>query len=325
MPATNIAISGYLRLKTIPLLVGLTRLAVFCSVLSLCGYLSRYFFLFEQIDSFRVQYFFIAAGSLLLACLLRQWFSVALLVLVSVLHASELSQFYQPAGVPQGKTDLRVLSVNLLASNRDAGDLLDEIKTIDPDVLILQEYSVRWHKILNNALEDYSHRLHEIINSPFGIAAYSKRPYLKKHVTYFNQALFPAVDVEIQVESATVRILGIHPIPPVSPVAYSMRNAYLHKVAEFAGGVDGALVVMGDFNTTPWSWYFSQLLKAGGLVSSRDGRGLHPTWPAGFWPLWTPIDHIVHNRKLQTVHFESGTSFGSDHFPVWADLTLVHH
>ncbi|MEM7256253.1 MAG: endonuclease/exonuclease/phosphatase family protein [Pseudomonadota bacterium] len=297
-------------------------------VASLAGYLGRYFFLFEQIDSFRVQYFMVAVLGVLLALYYRQWLIVVVLVGVSTLHASELARFYRPLPAADLQVDsesanIRVMSVNLLASNRDNTLLLAEIERINPDLIVFQEYTSWWHQALSVALVDYPHRLHKIINTPFGIAAYSRLPYQQQSIEYFNQKLSPAVDVRIDVDGLTVRVLGIHPVPPMSATTYSMRNRYYSDVAEQAANSNIALIVLGDFNATPWSYHFTRLLKRADLRSTRDGAGIHPTWPGSFWPLWTPIDHIIHNQRVRAVRFESGAGFGSDHKPVWADLSIV--
>lgn len=310
-------------MKLTGLVVLWLRLLTLACGLSLSGYLGRYYFLFEQIDSFRVQYFIVAVGGALLALLYRQWLLVAVLVTVAALHASELARFYRSPPATTQTADIRLMSVNLLASNRDSTLLLKEIKRVKPDVIVFQEYTPRWRQSLSAALTDYPHRLEEVIDTPFGIAAYSKLPYQRASIAYFNQRLSPAVDIQVAIGTQPLRILGVHPIPPMSAATYERRNRYFDDVIEQATDSQLPLIVTGDFNATPWSYHFTHLLQAAALISTRDGAGIHPTWPGGFWPLWTPIDHIIHNRYLQSVRFESGKRFGSDHTPVWADLALT--
>lgn len=299
------------------------RLLSVACLLSLLGYLGRYFFLFEQIDSFRAQYFIVSSAGLLLALSFRRWVSGLTLLCVCLLHGSELARFYLPASAPQSTPIVRVMSVNLLASNRVGVSLLDEIEKLNPDVIVFQEYTSRWHRILTSELTVYPYKVYEVIDSPFGIAAYSKIPFSYEKIDYFNQHLSPAVNILIDNGLQKMRILGIHPIPPMSSPTFAMRNQYFEDVLAEVSGVNEPLVVLGDFNATPWSFHFKKLLKQAGLKSTRDGFGLHPTWPAGFWPLWTPIDHILHNEKFELIHFDTGSHFGSDHIPVWADLAIA--
>ncbi len=303
----------------------LVRLIALACLLSLSGYLARYYFLFEQIDSFRTQYFLVALAGMLLALLCRQWLALAILFCVAGLHGSELARLYLPVSDPGVPSHLRVMSVNLLASNHDNSRLLSEINAIEPDLIVFQEYTTRWHQMLSSALNSYPHSIHEVIDTPFGIAAYSKLPFRQQAISYFNQRLSPAVDVELEVNTQSVRVLGIHPIPPMSSSTFDMRNRYFDDLAQQSVGGDQPLIIIGDFNATPWSYHFKALLNRAGLKSSRDGFELHPTWPGGFWPLWTPIDHIVHNQKVQLIHFDSGNRFGSDHTPVWADLHILNN
>ena len=69
------------------------------------------------------------------------------------------------------------------------------------------------------------------------------------------------------------------------------RNEQLLKLAEFARQTPHPLLLLGDLNLTPWSPYFERLLAGSGLRDSRDGRGLFPTWPVGWPPLWIPVSY----------------------------------
>ena len=82
------------------------------------------------------------------------------------------------------------------------------------------------------------------------------------------------------------------------------------------------LVVLGDFNTTPWSYHFRELIINGQLLDGRRGLGILPTWPAKFFPLQIPIDHILLNDGARVVNMQTSTGLSSDHRTIWADLQL---
>ena len=82
----------------------------------------------------------------------------------------------------------------------------------------------------------------------------------------------------------------------------------------------GPLIVAGDFNCTPWSPFFSDLLAATGLHDSALGFGVWPTWNSSLLPLGLKIDHVLVTGGVVARNHQVGADVGSDHFPVIVDL-----
>ena len=82
------------------------------------------------------------------------------------------------------------------------------------------------------------------------------------------------------------------------------------------------MIVAGDFNVTPWSPHFRDLLKAAGLRNAACGPGYLATWPRWFWPARIPIDHVLLKGPWAVTTLRLGPAFGSDHYPIIADLCL---
>jgi endonuclease/exonuclease/phosphatase (EEP) superfamily protein YafD len=83
------------------------------------------------------------------------------------------------------------------------------------------------------------------------------------------------------------------------------------------------VIVVGDFNTTPWSPCFQDLLAAAGLRNATLGHGYIGTWPTWFWPALIPIDHVLLKGPLAATTVGRGPAIGSDHYPIIADLRLL--
>lgn len=79
---------------------------------------------------------------------------------------------------------------------------------------------------------------------------------------------------------------------------------------------------MGDFNMTPWSPKFRQLVADSHLRDTVRGFGLQPTWPAGAPQFWIPIDHVLVSPDILVVDRRVGPDLGSDHYPVIVDIQL---
>lgn len=81
------------------------------------------------------------------------------------------------------------------------------------------------------------------------------------------------------------------------------------------------VVVIGDFNTTPWSGRFRKFLKDSNLRNSLRGFGLQPTWHAALpSPLMIAIDHCLHSKSITTINRATGSNIGSDHLPLFVEL-----
>ena len=84
------------------------------------------------------------------------------------------------------------------------------------------------------------------------------------------------------------------------------------------------LIVVGDFNLTPWSFTLKRQDKA--LRLRRWTRAL-ASWPAGKFSRimaapapFLPIDHVYAGSDWRAVRIERGPALGSDHRPVVVTL-----
>src|SRR5882672_4483676 len=73
------------------------------------------------------------------------------------------------------------------------------------------------------------------------------------------------------------------------------------------------VIVVGDFNLTPYSPYNDDFLQASGLTDCSQGRALQPTWPVWFPPLWMTIDRCFVTAGIAVAGYRVGPSLGSDH------------
>lgn len=87
------------------------------------------------------------------------------------------------------------------------------------------------------------------------------------------------------------------------------------------------LILIGDFNLTPWSFALRRLDRR--LDLRRLDRAT-PTWPASVSvagrslpsPAILPIDHLYAGTAWSVARITRGPRLGSDHYPLIADLTF---
>jgi endonuclease/exonuclease/phosphatase (EEP) superfamily protein YafD len=119
---------------------------------------------------------------------------------------------------------------------------------------------------------------------------------------------------------------------PVKPDRFAHRNQHLQAIGNYLKNNRDSIVLVGDFNLTPWSPYYRQLISDTGLHNTRLGFGILPTWirPATHvnYPSWLiplvniPIDHIFVTKDLKVVRTYTGDNGNSDHAPIISELTI---
>lgn len=108
-------------------------------------------------------------------------------------------------------------------------------------------------------------------------------------------------------------VVGVHHTWPTDVALHERNSADLAAVVQRRPR--DRLVVLGDFNSTPWS--FARAREDAALGLERRNRGLF-TWPTPV-PL-LPLDHIYAGPAWRTVEVRRGPEIGSDHYPVVAIL-----
>jgi len=132
----------------------------------------------------------------------------------------------------------------------------------------------------------------------------------------------PSVFAFIQVGRKRMAFLGTHPLPPANRDYAHHRNNQLEQIPASLEHIRDPVLLMGDLNTTPWSYVFKDLLRRTGLHNSLIGRGIQPSWPAPYPPLLIPLDHVLTSRDIIIHNRFTGPATGSDHYPVIVDFSI---
>ncbi len=254
----------------------------------------------------------------------RRWRSSAFLLLLGLIAALPVLSLYRGGdGAPPGVPVLRLLSANVLTGNRDSSRLLAAVAKENPDVLVLLEINERWRRELTALAATYPHRLLRPREDNFGIAVFSRLPGTVLELAQLGETRLPSILATFEWQGQPTTLIATHPLPPLGSSGARRRNRQLEAIGERAAATEGAVIVIGDLNTTPWSPHFRDLLQQGDLRDSAQGRGLQPTWPAGSRLLRLPIDHCLHSADLMAVDRRVGSDIGSDHLPIVVDLAAA--
>ncbi len=273
----------------------------------------------ELFEHFRVQY--AAAGLVVvIACAglrIRGYADAA--AIAWLLDLTILVTGLRPArDLPSG-TPVRVLLLNVLTSSSAHADVARLIADTRPDVIGLVEVDRRWLDALAPALTSYA-RLEHPRDDNFGLALYA-RGTLTGDVEELGTPL-PSLVAHATVDDTAVHIVLTHPLPPISAQASTDLTTQLVAVGGRARSLAAPVLVLGDFNTTPWSRPFAALLSASGLCDTRDGFGIQATFPSSLAIARIPIDHVLVSCTAGVRDRRVERDVGSDHLPVLVDLVV---
>ncbi|MCC6579457.1 MAG: endonuclease/exonuclease/phosphatase family protein [Phycisphaeraceae bacterium] len=218
---------------------------------------------------------------------------------------------------------LRLANVYADVPERNMDNLLDYLRELDADVVVLQ-----------GVTEDLRHRLEFQIapfkmehvaarSDGFGMALLVRitmRPKVRilgaKMIELSHDEMrLPAIVARVRWGRETVSLLAVHAAPPLSSRAEAIRQSQYQAIALWVSNQEYAPVVLGNLSAAPWAASFQTLLAKTALVNSQLGYGMETTWPAGGgFPLGEiPIDHCLHDSDLVTVSRTLGPTLGSDH------------
>jgi len=293
----------------------------------LLSYFSPWLMIAELAVNFQVQWFAGMFCSGIALLILRRWWSGVTLLCAAAIAASAIIPIYfsAPAQPVAGSQErLRIMSFNVLGSNRSHAEVVAEIRRHDPDVLIIVEYTTSWEKALAEFKSEYPHMLEQPRWHGFGIALFSKLP-LRDCGIVGNMPLandLPVARATIDFAGKPLEIFGAHLINPIGEARRKLRTEQFTALAEELSKAPAERVLLGDFNCADWSSEFRGFVRKTGLRDSRQGFGILPSWsPQGLEVLSIPIDHALVSDGLVVLNRTTGKKAGSDHRPVVIDLT----
>ncbi|MGH8911497.1 MAG: endonuclease/exonuclease/phosphatase family protein, partial [Acidimicrobiia bacterium] len=266
--------------------------AVTLVVVSVAAFFGRWSWVLDVLANFRPQYVVVLLAFAALLFLGR-WRKTAAVVLGgAILNAAVVAPLFLGGGttIPP-EEPLRVLSFNLKASNDRFGEVVSYVRQVDADIVFLHEVSRPWEVAVESGDLGYEITQSRSAELIFGTLVLT-RPGAQ--VTSFGFTTGGARAVEVRLDD--VAMLGVHPLAPTTEERSALRNAQLAFAGQWANSQTGSHIIVGDFNSTPWSYAFRRLQAATDLRNSQRGFGLEASFPAlSFFAFRVPIDHLLHS------------------------------
>lgn len=289
---------------------------------TLFGLLGRFHWFFDQFSHFRVQFMQLCLVPFFIAMWKRWNKRAAALVLLVCINYAFVLPLYIGKPAPATEKPYRAMLMNINAGNGNTEQVLGSIRQADPDILLLEEVTLKWARDLDVLSATYPYRIAEPQDGCFGIMLLSKYPLEHGEVVQIGQAGVPSIVAEVFLPQGEVSIIGTHPVPPIGAAGSRARNIQLAALPDLVHQQSHPVLLIGDLNTSPWSSHFTQLLNASGLKNSMKGFGHQPTWPVNHFFLRIPLDHMLHSPEIFIRNRMVLQDVGSDHFPVIVDFSL---
>jgi endonuclease/exonuclease/phosphatase (EEP) superfamily protein YafD len=305
-----------------PVIVAVVAVAGAASLASVAGFAGAWWWPFDLAANFRPQY---AAGLALLAAVLlalrayRCAIAFGLMALLNLVLVWPYLFGVRP-GIADDTPHLEIVSFNVGISNPARDDVMEWLRSEDPDIVFLYESSFEWENSARAA--DLS--LSFVTLVPDGRLAgitVLARPSIDARLVAVPFDARDAVAVSVDLDGKRLTVLGLHPLSPTNAGRAGARDRLLADAGDWVAAQQTPTVVIGDLNATPWSHAHRSLCQRGGLSDSLRGSGLQPTWKTGLGPLMIPIDHALYTRDLLTGDRRTGPSYGSDHRPLVFEVT----
>ena len=233
----------------------------------------------------------------------------------------------QGVGVSEPAARVTVITNNVYVLNHRRPDLLKWLAGRPADVIALQEVDGRLSDRLRAGEDGYRYRLvaEEKLVTRDGWPARESITILSKFPILEHRSLRPWAQAWQVVLARLDVAAGLHPwivaIHAPSPIykdGLPTRDLIFEKLGEVIAGLDGPVIVVGDFNASPYTPAFRGFVDVAGLATFRR---LPASYPARVGGLGVPIDHVL-GRGVRIAELHALRPIGSDHRPLAATIIL---
>jgi len=239
------------------------------------------------------------------------------------------TQFYKKEieGCSDGSdySTLNVLIYNVYQKNEQYDKLIEKVKSIDPDLVLLLETNETWYKAMQPLVDKYPYIIKAIQENTYGMMMLSKLKPIEKKVEKLSDNDIPSIDCLVKIKDQKIRIRGLHPKPPIPGEALTskQKDAEFNEAAKRISQLteDELIIVIGDLNDVVWSKASKRFKKTSGLKDPRVGRGTYSTFPT-YFSVRFPLDHIFCSSEFLLSELKVLENIGSDHFPIHVEFAL---
>lgn len=250
-----------------------------------------------------------------LALITKHWKLALFFLSFLSIHLGTLNSYLTLQSHPIALPSLTLLSSNFYYTNQNFAELTPILLEENPDLFMIHEAGPQWTSGIELFRSDYPYIGISNELGVHGIAMASRIPGSFKEIPLGTEFGFEFIP-----DDKSYRILGVHPAAPLTSVWADERNTQFADLVTYMHSSNLPTVIMGDFNSTPWSPYFTDLMQNAALTDARIGFGLIPTWHSHNPLFKIPIDHALLSEGWEVIDFHRTESIAADHFPIVVEL-----
>jgi endonuclease/exonuclease/phosphatase (EEP) superfamily protein YafD len=293
---------------------------IVCSVAPL---LTDLFWLFDLLANFRVQYALLCLLFLIGFVITKHKIYSVVALAGLLLNSYHVVPFVFSSSQQNMKpvNTLKLFHANVYTGNQQHGLLINQLKEVQADVVILQEVDHLWLQSLSVLNDEYPHRLEIPRSDNFGLTVFSRFPFDSKQIHNWTLLDIPSIEFTIRLDNHPVNIITTHPPPPINRYYFYAIAQQFKAIAKVINSQPNlSHVVIGDLNTTMWSKHYKILAAIPNFKNANKEHGFKPTWPTHLKPFMIPIDHCLVTDRVEVLGYQTGNGIGSDHLPLIVEL-----
>jgi len=291
---------------------------------TLLAYGGRWSWFCELLVNFRTHFAILLSLALVFALVIRHWLTACVALAGLALNVWPLygAFFGTSAPPPPDGRPLRLAAFNVQVTNDDMPGIAKYLESQAVDIVVLEELSPAYAEQLAALLPRLPHHYLAQNDGVAGVAILSRWPLLEAQPARRGRLTF-AARVDVDLGDRKLRLYGAHLRWPVVPGMARIRNAQLKALGRELAKCPHACVAVGDFNTTPWSSHFRDMLSDSGVRDCAAGRGVLGTWSSSLPAmLRIRIDQCLAAGAVGVADVRVGESAGSDHLSTLNDLSI---
>lgn len=232
--------------------------------------------------------------------------------------SAEFSTYNDYTDIP-----LTIAQLNLSYNNPNLQALVPVLGNKDFDLLVIQEASDRESEHIKAIGRHYPYTfgVSNLEATPSGMAIFSRFPIIEKKLHSFGGKGGQVLEVIIQmpISGVPIQLYAIHPSSPRSETLWLSRNQTLATLSsQIENSPFNNRIVVGDFNSSPWTHSFKVFQQKSQLKNSADGFGYVPSWSLTKKPFISMfssvyIDHALVSEPFSILNKQRQFINGSDH------------
>jgi endonuclease/exonuclease/phosphatase (EEP) superfamily protein YafD len=211
----------------------------------------------------------------------------------------------------------------VLFSSTAYAQLIRFVQRVSPDVVCLYETTPDWQEHLAPLTSRYAFSLFTGNGRRTGFACLSRIVPLRVVPPVTDGSAAPWMQLELASGGTVFTFVSAHLSYPIEAAGSAARNRQIAELARELRAVAQPVVVIGDFNVSPYSPYNADFVTSSRLRDCSRGHALAPTWPTSFAPLWIQIDRCFVSEGVGVVGYQVGPELGSDHYPLIIDVRIA--